>query len=143
MTTIRRNRAIELAWTAHRWLYRLSGGRIGATLGALPVLMLTTKGRKTGELRSVLLTYIADAGRYVVYASHAGEEREPPWWLNLRATREAEVRVDGHLVRVRAREAEGEERARLWERATSAEPNYAEYQKRTTRRIAVVVLEPG
>ncbi len=143
MTTIRRNRAMELAWTAHRWLYRASGGRIGAKLGTLPVLMLTTKGRKSGELRSVLLTYVADAERYVVFASHAGEEREPPWWLNLRAAREAEVHVDGRRMRVRAREAEGEERARLWERATSAEPNYAEYQKRTTRRIAVVILEPG
>ena len=143
MTTVRRNRAMELAWTAHRWLYRLSGGRIGATLGALPVLMLTTKGRKTGELRAVLLTYVADGDRDAVFASHAGEEREPPWWLNLRAAREAEIQVDGRTVQVRAREAEGEERTRLWERATSAEPNYAEYQKRTTRRIAVVVLEPG
>lgn len=105
--------------------------------------MLTTKGRKTGESRMVLLTYVTDADHYAVFASHAGEEREPPWWLNLRAAREAEVHVGGRSMRVRAREAEGEERARLWERATSAEPNYAEYQKRTKRRIAVVVLEPG
>ena len=78
MTTIRRTRAVELFWSAHKALYRLSGGRIGARLGTLPVLMLTTKGRKTSELRTVLLTYVADAERYVVFASHAGEDREPP-----------------------------------------------------------------
>ena len=91
----------------------------------------------------MLLTYVADAERYVVFASHAGEEREPPLWLNLRPAREAEIQVDGRTLQVRAREAEGEERARLWERATSAESNYAEYQNRTTRRIAVVILEPA
>ena len=110
MTAVRRTRAVELMWRAHRWLYRLSGGRVGARLGTLPVLMLTTKGRKTSEPRTVLLTYMADAGCYVVFASHAGEEREPPWWLNLRAALEAEVRSTATRyrsarVRQRARSA--------------------------------------
>ena len=143
MTAIRCTRAVEIFWAAHRWLYRMSAGRLGAKLGTLPVLMLTTKGRKSGELRTVLLSYVDDAGRYVVFASHAGEDRDPPWWLNLRSAGEAEVHTAGRTLRVRPREAEGEERDLLWERVTRADPAYMEYQQRTTRRIAVVVLEPA
>jgi deazaflavin-dependent oxidoreductase (nitroreductase family) len=104
-------------------------------------LSLSVRGRKSGVAREVLLNYIRDGGHYVVFASHAGEDREPPWWLNLRDAGEAEVMIAGETLRVRAREAEGAERERLWSEVKQRDDAYAEYEKRTARRIAVVVLE--
>jgi deazaflavin-dependent oxidoreductase (nitroreductase family) len=77
-----------------------------------------------------------------VFASHAGEEREPPWWLNLRDAGEAEILVDGKRSRVRAREAQGVERDRLWSEVKRRDDAFIEYETRTARQIAVVVLEP-
>jgi deazaflavin-dependent oxidoreductase (nitroreductase family) len=142
MSAVRRTRTVELIWRVHRLLYRISSGRIGAKLGTLPVLLLTTKGRRSGEPRAVALNYLEDAGRYIVFASHAGEEREPPWWLNLRDAGEAEMQIGSRTQHVRAREAQGDERERLWARVKGADAAYAVYEKRTTRRIAVIVLEP-
>ena len=142
MSTVRRTPVVEIAWRLHRFLFRMSGGRIGAKFGVLPALMLTIRGRKTGEPRSVMLNYVEDAGRYIVLASHAGEDREPAWWLNLRAADEARMQIGPRTQLVRAREAQADERARLWQKAAQMDPAYAVYEKRTTRRIAVVVLEP-
>ena len=141
MPAVRRTPFVELIWRAHRVVFRASGGRIGARLGALPVLLLSVRGRKSGVARDVVLHYIRDGDRYVVFASHAGEEREPPWWLNLREAGDGEVMVAGDRFRVRAREAEGPERLRLGSEGTRRDDAYAEYEKRTARRIAVVVLE--
>lgn len=141
MTAVRRTPLIELIWRTHRLLFRASGGRIGAQLGSLPVLLLSVRGRKSGASRDVALNYIRDGERLVVFASHAGEDREPPWWLNLRDAGEAEVMIAGARFRVRAREAEGSEREQLWSEVKRRDGAYAEYEKRTARRIAVVVLE--
>lgn len=139
---VRRTALVELGWRLHRFLYRVSGGRIGARVGPLPVLVLTVPGRKSGAARTVALNYLSDSGRHVVFASHAGEDREPPWWLNLRAAGEADVQVGARHVRVRAAEAEGEERERLWAEVKRRDPAYAVYEQRTARRIAVVILHP-
>jgi deazaflavin-dependent oxidoreductase (nitroreductase family) len=141
MTAVRRTRTTELVWKLHRILYQLSGGRIGARAGPLPVLLLTIKGRKSGEPRTVALNFLRAGDAYVVFASHAGEDREPPWWLNLRDAGEAEAQIGSRHVRVRAREARGGERERLWSQVIGLDPAYAVYETRTTRRIAVVVLE--
>lgn len=138
----RRNRAVELFWKVHPRLYRWTRGRIGGRVANMPVLLLTTRGRKTGQPRTRALTYLPKDGGFVVVASFLGEPRHPDWWLNLRAHPEAEVQVGGRRLRVRAREAEGEERERLWEEIVRTQPDYAEYQRRTTRRIPVVVLQP-
>jgi deazaflavin-dependent oxidoreductase (nitroreductase family) len=132
---------MEFIWRAHRFLFRASGGRIGSRLGALPVLLLSVRGRRSGTARDVVLNYVRDGERYVVYASHAGLDRDPPWWLNLHDAGDGEVLVGGSRFRVRAREAEGAERERLWSAVTRIDDAYAEYQTRTARRIAVVVLE--
>jgi deazaflavin-dependent oxidoreductase (nitroreductase family) len=126
----------------HLSVFRASRGRIAAQTGALPVLLLSVRGRKSGVARDVLLNYIRDGDGYVVFASHAGEDREPPWWLNLREAGEAKVIVAGERFRVRAHEAQGGERERMWSDVKRRDDAYAEYQKRTARRIAVVVLEP-
>ncbi len=125
----------------HLSVFRATGGRIGARVGPLPVLLLRVRGRKSGVARDVLLNHMRDGGRYVVFASHAGEEREPPWWLNLRDAGGGEVMVAGERFRIRAREAQDAERERLWSQAKKSDDAFADYEKRTTRRIAVVVLE--
>lgn len=139
---VRRNAVTELFWKVHRFLYRVSGGRIGGRVVGMPVLMLTTKGRKSGEPRSSVLTYVPHGKAAVVYASNAGEPRHPAWWLNLLADPHATVQRGQEVIPVVAREADGDERAALWDEAVRINAGYAEYEKRTTRRIPVVVLEP-
>jgi deazaflavin-dependent oxidoreductase (nitroreductase family) len=107
------------------------------------VLLLTTRGRRTGEPRDAALQYLTDGDAFVVIGSRAGDARHPAWWLNLAARPEAEVLASGTRRRVHAREATGAERARLWSRFTAIDPAYDEYERRTTRRIPVVVLEPS
>jgi len=137
----KRSAFVELFWRIHLRLYKWSGGRIGASLMGLPVLLLTTKGRKTGEPRTSPLMYLPRGKDFVVIASYLGEPRHPFWWLNLAAQPDASVQIGGAHHRVRAREAEGKEREELWRAITAKTPDYDEYQKRTTRRIPVVVLE--
>jgi deazaflavin-dependent oxidoreductase (nitroreductase family) len=143
MPAVRRTRAMELFWQLHPWLYRVSGGRIGGKVLGMPVLLLTTKGRKTGATRTRALTYFPQGDASVVIASFAGEPRHPHWWLNLLAHPEAEIQRGSETTRVRAREAQGEERERLWKHVVATAPDYATYQQRTSRRIPVVVLEPA
>jgi deazaflavin-dependent oxidoreductase (nitroreductase family) len=120
---------------------RFTGGRFGK-VGPMDALLLTTTGRKSGERRDVALNYLPEGESHVVVASYAGEDRDPAWWRNLKANPHAELRVGGRRLRIRAREADGPERERLWARIVSKDPAYDEYQHRTKRRLAVVVLEP-
>ncbi len=142
MPAVKRTPVVELFWKVHPWIYRVSGGRIGGRLVGLPVLLLTTVGRKTGQPRTCALTYIPKGDASVVIASYAGEPRHPDWWLNLAADPRAEVQRGAARLRVRAREADGDERARLWDEIVAKNADYATYQTRTSRRIPVVVLEP-
>lgn len=142
MPAVRRTKAMELFWKAHRFLYRVSGGRIGGRVIGMPVLMLTTTGRKSGRPRTNVLTYLPQGRVSVVFASNAGEPRHPAWWLNLAADPHATVQRGRETMPVVAREADGEERARLWDEVVRTEAGYAVYAERTTRRIPVVVLEP-
>jgi deazaflavin-dependent oxidoreductase (nitroreductase family) len=124
----------------HVRAYRSSGGRFGANLGGLPHLLLTTVGRKSGESRTVPLTYLADGPAYVLVASNGGSDRHPAWWLNLRAAPRANVQVGPEAFAVVASEAEGAERMRLWAALKKFNPFYAQYEKITDRKIPVVVL---
>ena len=142
MPAVRRNKLTEAFWVLHRWLFRVSGGRIGGKILQFPVLLLTTTGRKTGEPRTNALTYVPHGDACVVVASNAGEPRHPAWWLNLAADPHAEIQRGGSTTRVVAREAEGDERTRFWDEFVRRESGYATYAQRTTRRIPVVVLEP-
>lgn len=142
-SAIRRNKVTEAIWIAHRFLYRVSGGRIGGRAVGLPVLMLTTKGRKSGEPRTSVLTYLPKGRSAVVFASNAGEPKHPVWWLNLVADPRAQVQIGRETTAMLAREADGEERRQLWDELVRASPSYAEYERRTTRRIPVVVLDPA
>ena len=142
MPAVRRNLFVTFGWRIHRAIFRATAGRVGSRIGAFPVLLLTTRGRKSGARRDVTLSYVRDHKVFVVVASYAGEPRDPAWWQNLKAHPEAEVLVDGRRLTVNAREAEGAKRELLWTRIVASDPAYADYQRRTERRLAVVLLEP-
>ena len=124
----------------HVRAYRASGGRLGANLGGLPHLLLTTIGRKSGASRTVPLTYMKDGSTYVLVASNGGSDRHPAWWLNLRASPRAHVQVGPEAFTIDASEAQGAERERLWAAVKKFNPFYAQYEKITDRKIPVVVL---
>jgi deazaflavin-dependent oxidoreductase (nitroreductase family) len=125
----------------HRKIYRLTGGKIGARIANMPVLLLTTTGRKSGRPRTQPLTYTRATEGYAVIASKGGADQHPLWYLNLRANPLAEVTVGRETQRVRAREAEGEERERLWRQLADVYSGYDRYARKTSRRIPVIVLE--
>lgn len=140
---LRRNALVELFWRIHPRIYRWSGGRIGGELVGLPVLLLETRGRRSGRRRTHALTYLPRGEAFVVIASCLGEPRHPGWWHNLVAEPTASVQVGSRRHEVRAREATGDERAALWRALVQRAPEYDEYAARTSRRIPVVVLERG
>lgn len=123
-------------------VYRLSRGRIGGRVGKGPVLLLTTTGRRSGEPRTAPVLYLADGERFVVINTNAGNTKVPAWSLNLRADPEAEVEVRGKRTKVRARLAEGEERAELWRRHMEQYEGWDYYESKLDREIGVFVLEP-
>ncbi|MBG0819294.1 nitroreductase family deazaflavin-dependent oxidoreductase [Planomonospora sp. ID91781] len=108
-------------------------------------LLLTTRGRRTGELRRTALVYGRDGDRYVLVASNRGADRHPAWYLNLLADPRVTVQVGTEVFTARARPATAAERPGLWRLMASARPEYAAYRERTTREIPVVLLErlPG
>ncbi len=126
----------------HRNVYRLTGGKVGARIANLPVLLLTTTGRKSGRPRTQPLTYARATEGYAVIASKGGAAQHPLWYLNLRANPLAEVTVGRETQEVRAREVEGEERERLWRQLADVYSGYDRYARKTSRRIPVIVLEP-
>lgn len=142
MTAMQRSFGVELFWKLHKLAYRISGGRVGGRLVNLPVLLLTTHGRRSGRPRRVALTSLPWEGRHVVIASCLGEPRHPAWWLNLEAQPEATVQLGSRRFRVKAREALGEEREAIWRALVARQPDYDVYASRTQRRIPVVVLDP-
>lgn len=142
---LRRNAIVETFWRWHPKIYRASGGRLLGRLAGLPVLLLETLGRRSGARRENALTYLPwpspDGEDFVVIASVLGESRHPAWLHNLRADPRVAVTVGKRRVAVVAREAEGEERERIFDAVIERSPDYAQYRERTERRIPVVVLE--
>ncbi len=136
----------DLAWRAltdsHVRLYRLTQGRIGGRVRGVDIVLVDHVGRKSGKRRTAPLLYIEDGDALVIVGSKGGSARHPLWWLNLQASPETTVQVGGERRRVRAREATDSERERLWARLVEVWPDYAAYQRRTERRIPVVILEP-
>ena len=134
------NLGMKLFVAAHVKLYRASHGKLGATLGGQPVILLTTRGRKSGLERTVpIIPYIEGDAIYVM-ASMGGQPKHPAWFLNLQGNPEATVQRGAEQFAVRAHVVEGDERARLWALITAAMPNFAAYQAKTTRVIPVIEL---
>ena len=136
------NEAETLFGDEHVQRYRETGGEVGHRWKrGSKVLLLTTKGRKTGEPRTSPLIYEEDGDRYVVVASKGGAETHPRWYLNLRENPNVVLQVLDEVFPAHARTAEGEERERLWQLVTKQWPDYDRYQTKTDREIPVVVLE--
>lgn len=127
----------------HRVLLAVSGGRVGRRAFGMPVVELTTTGRKSGRPRRTMLTSpVHDDDRVVLVASFGGEPRHPAWYLNLREAPDVEIEFLGERREMRARTATADEKAELWPAIVAAYKGYAQYQKRTDRDIPVVILEP-
>lgn len=137
--------SLKLMNAAHRVLLAVSFGRLGWGAMGMPVLELTTVGRRSGRPRTVLLTSPLQVGdALVIVASRGGDDRNPAWFLNLRAEAAVQVSVRGaQAAPMRARVATPEERARIWPQIAAKYKNYAGYQERTDREIPVVLLEPA
>jgi deazaflavin-dependent oxidoreductase (nitroreductase family) len=133
---------IALISSVHRALYRASGGRLGQSLGrGRRMLLLATRGRRSGRERVTPLLYVRDGERFVVVGSNGGDDRHPAWWLNLRQDPEARIQVGREELAVRGRAADPAERARLWPELVAAYPPYEDYRRGTRREIPVVILE--
>jgi deazaflavin-dependent oxidoreductase (nitroreductase family) len=107
-----------------------------------PVVLLTTRGAKTGKLRKVPLMRVEHDGRYAIVASLGGAPKHPVWYFNVKADPKVELQDGTESKEFVAREVTGDEKAVWWERAVAAYPDYADYQEKTTREIPVFVLEP-
>ena len=126
----------------HLVIQRVSSGRLLGTLAGMPVLLLTTTGRRSGKPRTTPLTFFRDGNDLVVIASNGGSDRAPDWWLNLQHNPRALVDIGQDELAVTAHAAPAEQRERLWIEITARYAGYARYQKRTARRIPVVLLTP-
>jgi deazaflavin-dependent oxidoreductase (nitroreductase family) len=124
-------------------LYEATDGKEGDTLEGKPVVILTTKGRKSGGVRKSPLMRVEHDGRYVVVASMGGAPQNPVWYLNLLADPRVTLQDGAQVMDLRARTALPGERELWWPRAVEAWPAYAEYQTKTDREIPVVILEPA
>lgn len=124
-------------------LYEGSGGVEGTTLHGRPVVILTTRGARSGRIRKVPLMRVEHDGCYAAVASLGGAPKHPLWYHNLRADPTVTVQDGPDTHELVAREVTGEEKAQWWARAVAAFPDYADYQARTEREIPVFVLEPA
>jgi len=127
----------------HRLVFDLSKGKLAGKAMGMPVLKLTTIGRKSGEPRSTMLTSpLLEGDNVILVASYGGDDRDPMWFSNIVSNPEVDLVMGGSNKKMLARVAEGDERTRLWEALTADHDNYAGYQRKTSRQIPVVVLEP-
>jgi deazaflavin-dependent oxidoreductase (nitroreductase family) len=126
----------------HRGVYQATGGRLGGRLGKVPVLLLTTRGRRTGRPRTTPLAYFQDGDSIVLVASNGGAPRHPNWYENLTVHPEVRVTRGRSTQAMTARTATAEEKRRLWPVVVSAYRGYERYQQRTSREIPLVILTP-
>jgi deazaflavin-dependent oxidoreductase (nitroreductase family) len=127
-----------------RPVYRITRGRhtLTSLLSGLPVVMLTTRGARSGMPRSVPVLGLPTADGLAVIASNYGQDHHPAWYYNLRANPEGHISIDGTVRRFRAREPDGEERARIWREGLRVYPGWSQYERRAShRRIAVFLLD--
>lgn len=137
--------ALKTMNALHRAILKVSGGRLLWTAQGMPVLELTTIGRKSGEPRAVMLTSpVQEGDTLVIVASRGGDDTHPAWFLNLRDKPEVQVSLEGKPAAPYTAEiADAETRARLWPKITADHKNYAGYQNKTDREIPVVLLHPA
>lgn len=123
-------------------LYEVTNGREGDTLRGVPIIVVTSIGAKSGQLRKTPLMRVEHGGEYALIASQGGAPEHPAWYFNIRANPRVELQDGPEKRDYLAREATGEERAAWWARAVAVWPPYEEYQAKTDRQIPVFVLTP-
>jgi deazaflavin-dependent oxidoreductase (nitroreductase family) len=135
-------RIMTVAKDLHVGLYRISGGKFANQIANMPILLITTVGRKTGKSRTNPVVYLREGQDFVVTASVGGMDWHPGWYFNLKHRPEARIQVGGQVFNVRATIVEGEERTRLYEKFKAASSNFVKYEKNTSRVIPVIRLTP-
>ena len=138
-----KDRVAKAVTGIHKAIFRASRGRVLGRAGGMPVIQLTTTGRRSGQPRTTMLTSpVGDGDTMVLVASYGGDDRHPAWFLNLRDNPDVEVTTEGRTRRMTARIASPEEKVQLWPRVTAAYKGYGGYQEKTTRDIPLVILSP-
>jgi deazaflavin-dependent oxidoreductase (nitroreductase family) len=127
---------------ANTWIYRRSNGKLGGTVQKSPVALLTTTGRKTGRPRVNPLLYLREGDRVILGASYGGREKNPLWYLNLKADPKVSVQIKDELLPLRARDATAEERKEYWPKLVAMYPTFDDYQSWTDREIPIVICDP-
>ncbi len=122
------------------FLYRLTGGRLGGKFGGFNVLLLTTTGRKSGQARTVPLGRFDHPKGYVIVASNGGQPTHPAWYFNLKGNPHVTIQVLDKVLPATAEVLTGQERAQAWQQVITTAPNYAAYEKKTSREIPLVLL---
>ncbi|MGC0143988.1 nitroreductase family deazaflavin-dependent oxidoreductase [Pseudactinotalea sp. Z1732] len=125
----------------HVEVYERTGGAEGGTLGGVPVIILTSRGAKSGKVRKIPLMRVEHEGAYAVVASMGGAPTHPLWYYNLKTHPHVQLQDGAHTWDMHARELTGAEKQQWWDRAVTTFPPYAEYQDKTDREIPVFVLE--
>ena len=136
------NRLVKIFTGLHVFLYHTSGGKIWGSMNGNPVLMLTTTGRKTGLPRTTPVMYVHKDNEYLIAASAGGADQNPTWFSNINSKPEATIEINGRKTKVKAVITSGDERDKLYENFKALGSNFIEYEKKTTRKIPVVRLQP-
>jgi deazaflavin-dependent oxidoreductase (nitroreductase family) len=127
----------------HAVIYRLTGGRLGKWIPGVPsMLLLDHVGARSGKLRTTPLVYMPDGERIIVVAAKGGHPKNPAWLYNLRAHPDTVVQIGGRRINVHAKEANAEERLTLWPKALAYTAHWRRYDRRSTRTIPLLILEP-
>jgi deazaflavin-dependent oxidoreductase (nitroreductase family) len=126
----------------HTSLYRATGGRVGRRLVDNDMLLLTTRGRKTGVAHTIPLLYLTDGEDLIIIASYGGRQDDPQWYSNLIATPAVTAQILGRIIPLEATTMDSQERGTWWPRIVAAYSDYATYQSRTDREIPVIRLVP-
>ena len=125
------------------WIYKLTNGKLGGTFGNAPVALLTTTGRKTGEPRVSPLLYLREGDRVILGASRGGSDKNPLWYLNLKANPEVSVQIKDEVLSLTARDASEAERAEYWPKMVAMYPTFEDYKSWTDRVIPIVICDPA
>ncbi len=123
-------------------LYQLTDGKFGGRVQGLQVLLLMTTGRKTGRERTTPLGYFMENGNYIITASNAGRDTHPAWFYNLRANPHVRIEIQDRQIEAEAEVVAPQKRSALWSQLISLSPAYANYAKKTSREIPLVILRP-
>ena len=134
---------IKLFISLHTFFYKLTGGKFGSEMGEYKILLLTTKGRKSGQEFTTPLGYFDHEEGYLIIASNGGNSNHPDWYYNLKSDPLVRVQIKNQTFKAQAQVLNGETRTPVWERIVAEAPQYGEYEGRTDRLIPVVWLRPN